>query len=720
MSAGGAHSRRRVLQGAAVLAGAIAVPIELAGEASAAWDPEQRYLRLVPGGNGIIYGQQADGRLRWFRHRGHLDGTASWVSTTGREIGSGWQSYTTLLASGDGQLFGFSGDGSVRWHKYVVSNRDTGAGSWAAGGGSVIHTGFGRFSYVFGGRNGVIYAVDQNGDMYWFRYRAGNGDGSPGAWARNGVGARIATGRRNYEFYFADRDGVIYGRRKGNHLDWFRYVAQDGSNGPGAWANGGEPISIARGFGWASTVERFAADGALYGVQVDKVNDPPGPDHQLYWYRLANWRTVATDGKGIWRNGGNGVKVGERFTVNKMANLQGYADWSVTNGQTLPVAVSTVHANYRVSVLRLDGPMTREAQRNPARGVHMVAPFTRTGRFQPLRTGYRANGCGWQPDFNVTVGQDWQSGYYAVQLSGPQGLRHYIPFVVRPPQPVAPLAVLMPFMTYNAYNHWGGHYQYSWDRHPRRLQLTTRRPFAHAYIERPGFMDVHMYGDLLLLRWLADNKIAYDCYTDLDLHNDDSWLAGHKALVLASHPEYWTATMRARLERYLATGGRVIYTGGNGIYERVELTADGSAVLHRDTAGERWTWRRQGEPETELLGVAFNGASYMKFAPYQVDSMHPFLEGTGLSVGDQFGHTGYNFAASGLEVDTMDGAGTPPVGPQRIAHGTQYRGSDMIYWDKGNGGWVFSVGSLSYNGSLAYDPATAQILRNAITAAVVE
>jgi hypothetical protein len=277
---------------------------------------------------------------------------------------------------------------------------------------------------------------------------------------------------------------------------------------------------------------------------------------------------------------------------------------------------------------------------------------------------------------------------------------------------------MLSFLTHSAYNHWGGHYQYSWDNVKRHRIHTMLRPFANAYIEAPGHIDVRFYGDLLLMRWLADNSVAYDCYQDLDLHNDDSWLSGYKALILPSHSEYWTATMRSRLEAYLTAGGRVIYTGGNAMYERVEVTANGTALSHRDEKGDRWLWRDQGQPEKNILGVAYNGASFMEFAPYEVDIDHPFLAGTGLKPGDLFGRTGYNFAASGWEVDTSDGSGPRLPGVQRIAHGVQKDGSHMVYFERGNGGWVFSVGSLCFNGALAHDPAMSGILRNAIQAGV--
>ncbi|RDI21687.1 N,N-dimethylformamidase beta subunit family domain-containing protein [Lentzea flaviverrucosa] len=705
----GTVARRTVLKGtAAALAGvALAVGQQPAAHAVAQDDPEQRLLQIVPGGNGIIYTLYADGRIKWFKHLGRDNGTYNWASGDGREIGSGWQIHTNVLADQNGQLFGLCGDGTMWWHKWVLTNPATGEGYWAPGTNNVIHRGFGQYSYVFGGWDGKFYAVDAHGDMYWFHYIAGDGSNGPGAWANNGVGQKIASEKRDYDMFFADMNGVIYGVRHGASLHWFRYLAGDGTNGPGAWANNGNGIQVGSGFDFGSCVERFTENGVVYVVWVNK--DHTQADHELRWYKLADHLTIDTSGV-FWPNG-DGALVGTGFSVTRGANLQGYTSWSVAPGQRLDVAVSTTFDQFSASVLRLAGPIEQGG------ATQVRAPQTYRGQRHLLRSGYRANGPAWPTSFSFTVPDDWQSGFHVVKLEGPHGLRQYIPFVVKPKQPREKVALLLPYLTHNAYNHWGGHFQYSWESAYGRRQFSIRRPFANAYVEAPGFIDVRFYGDLLLMKWFTDNNVAYDCYQDLDLH-DPSWLAQYKTLVLATHPEYWTPQMRTALETYLANGGRVIYTGGNGMYERVDYDASGGFVLHRrPDNGERWTWREQGRPESEVLGVAYDSTSYMDMHPYVVTADHPFLEGTGLAVGDRFGETGYNFAASGWEVDTRAGAGPEAPGVVQFAQGEQAHGAEMCVLPKPNGGWVFSASSLCFNGALAHDPKMSRILLNAVNAA---
>jgi hypothetical protein len=173
--------------------------------------------------------------------------------------------------------------------------------------------------------------------------------------------------------------------------------------------------------------------------------------------------------------------------------------------------------------------------------------------------------------------------------------------------------------------------------------------------------------------------------------------------------------MRARLVDYLNDGGRLIYTGGNGIYESVDLVDDDTVAVHRDATGIRALYQLQGKPETDVLGVAFGG-EYMTFLPYQVEVEHPFLEGTGLDVGDQFGDTGYNYAASGWEMDQSTGTNADVT---VIARGLQQGGgAHMSVFEKPNGGWVFAASSLSFNGALGSDPALSKILRNVFDAAL--
>jgi hypothetical protein len=669
-------------------------------------DPEQSQLRMIAGGDGFVYSVQADGRLLGYRHLGAESGEAVWDNGgVGVLLDSGgWHHYETVLAAEDGQLFAFGADGTVRWFRYLHDRND-----WAPNGGSVVGQGFDAYPRIFGGWGGVIYAADRTGDLYWFRYLAGDGSTGEKAWANDGRGALIKSDTQLYLQYVADQDGVIYGIRQGASLDWFRYLDDAGQGGPEAWANDGDPVQLSFG-GWTQEYQRevIACRGTVYSVFIDRAN-PPGPDHELYWFRLMNWQDIPANGTPNWASP-VGRLVGTGWTTCRTANLQAHTDRpSAANGENIEVAVSSTLDDVTASLLRIAGPL-------PEGGSVVWGPEPVGARLQLVQPGYRRSGTGWSYDLTIPL-DGLASGFHVVRLTGPLGMQRYAPLVVRPVTPGEQIAVMLPFLSHNAYNTWGGHGQYTWDEHPGHKFAPLHRPYANLVLRESGTVDARWLSDLFLLRWLAGNEIAYDCYQDTDLHADGDWLGQYRALVLGTHPEYWTPTMRSRLVDYLGGGGRVIYTGGNGIYESVDLVdADTgmSTAVHRDANGIRALYRLQGLPEQDVLGVAFGG-EYMTFLPYRVELDHPFLAGTGLGVGDEFGATGYNGAASGWEMDQTSGT-NPAV--TVIARGLQAGGgAHLSVFDKPDGGWVFAAGSLTFNGALD-DPAVSGILRNVFAAAV--
>nr|BFF01799.1 hypothetical protein GCM10020241_34740 [Streptoalloteichus tenebrarius] len=627
-------------------------------------------------------------------------GGSRWAPDGGRPIGAGFHQFRTVLASADGQIFACGADGTIRWYRYEVSNLATGEGRWVNGAGPVIGTGFDRFPRLFGGWDGVIYGVDVDGGLWRYQYLAGDGGGGGKAWANGGSGVRIGgagAGFKPYQHLTAGPEGVIFGVLQGGALHWYRHdAAKD------RWDHGGTAVEIGGGWGDGVHKQVFSDDtGVVYAVAVDRT-PRPGDDDTLMWYRLLNATTVAADGKPNWANGGNGLAVSTGFSVERTGALQGYASaWSVRPGQHLGFSVSTTHDGVTGSVLRLTGVPQPTAVGGPhqvPRALHL------------LPEAYRERGCGWPETIGLTVPADWASGVYALRLTGPANLRYDVPFVVRPSGPRARCAFLMPTNTYNAYNMWGGHNQYSVGEDGRQRLVTFLRPSTSTEIEPAGRISHTLYSDLLLLRWMDSNGVDYDCYVDADLDADGDWLGGYRALVLGTHPEYWSETMRQRVVDYLDAGGRLIYTGGNGFYERMSFHAGHTAAIHRAKNGDRDILGALGLSESQIIGGILSPA-YMDFHPYRVVADHPLLAGTGLRPGDRFGAVAYNGAASGWEVDAVPASGVPGV--EVIARGENPAGgADMLFFPKNNGGWVFSASSMSFNGALPYDAAARRILRN--------
>ncbi len=274
--------------------------------------------------------------------------------------------------------------------------------------------------------------------------------------------------------------------------------------------------------------------------------------------------------------------------------------------------------------------------------------------------------------------------------------------------------------------------------------------------------------DTLIMGWLENQGIEYDVITDEDLHQEGaSLLDQYQAVLTGTHPEYYTTPMWDGMRAYLARKGRLIYLGGNGFIWRCALSSEmpGILELRRPEDGIRYRdeepgesyleftgeygglWRRLGMPPQALVGVGtvavgFDASGYYKRKEASFDSRASFIfEGIGDDevIGD-FGIVGGG--ASGGEIDAVDPMmGTPShtlvvasseghsentyLAPDECGfnhsamNGTQNPNvrADMTFFETPGGGGVFSVGSISWSGSLShndYDNNVSRITRNVI------
>jgi N,N-dimethylformamidase len=693
MSFGMRGTRRFFLQTAVMTAAAAVLPASLLTSTTPAlaqtgpgYDPLQRFIFLVPGPDGTIFAVQADGTMCWFRNTGYATGAATWANGgSAKVIGSGWNVFTTLLGDGAGTIFALSASGTMSWYRYDCTNLSTGAGSWAAGSGDVIGSGWQAYPRVFGGIGGSIYAVTPSGGLYLYAW-------GPSGWENGGAGQSIASGWQVYRRVFNDAGGVIYAVDQGGDLNWFQYAN-------GAWANAGNPVVV--GTSWGEAMQKTAwaggTAGVIYAVTLD-ADQLNGTDGTLDWFQLSNWNAVTTGG--TWTGGGAALTVGSGFTFEPTAMLQGYNSGpSVRQGGVIAFAVSTTFSSYTWEIQRLSGGAP----------VTVMGPTGATGKLQVLPSGYRANGCGWGNSFSFTVPASWQSGVYAAVLTSPHGQQHSSMFVVTPSQPSASLAFIVPVNTYNAYNCWAGHSRYDSQDGVNDVTLTFQRPSTTTQAVAPsGMIDHTLLSDLFLLNWMAGQGIAADFWTDADMNPGTLSLTPYKAVILGSHPEYWTDPGRAALMSYLSAGGGLIAPGGNTLYERMTTGSGpaGQSVTYHPI-GDRDIFLGDGEPEAQAIGAAYNSDVYMTFGPYTVqDAAHPAMAGVTAPV---FGSAGYNGGAAGWEVNgPLDPAlvqGTATL----LASGN---GAAMCWLALTGGGWVFAANSIAFNGSIPGDVNIPVILKN--------
>ncbi|MGI9477936.1 MAG: N,N-dimethylformamidase beta subunit family domain-containing protein [Hyphomicrobiaceae bacterium] len=266
----------------------------------------------------------------------------------------------------------------------------------------------------------------------------------------------------------------------------------------------------------------------------------------------------------------------------------------------------------------------------------------------------------------------------------------------------------------------------------------------------------HYQADTHLHSWLEDQGYAFDIITDQELHDEGHDLLKDYAVVMTgSHPEYHTRSMLDALTTYRDSGGRLMYLGGNGFYWKVAVDPekDGVIEIRRGEGGIRaWAaepgeyynqfdgeygglWRRNGRPPQNLCGVGFSAQGNFVGSHYIVNAdARSSRAGWILAAIDAATFGGHGFSghgAAGFELDRADkDLGTPrhavilatseghePEAPwvlvpeERLTHLTNVSGetepelirSDIVFFETPGGGAVFSVGSITYCGSLLTD-----------------
>ena len=286
--------------------------------------------------------------------------------------------------------------------------------------------------------------------------------------------------------------------------------------------------------------------------------------------------------------------------------------------------------------------------------------------------------------------------------------------------------------------------------------------------EFPGSGLRHFPADTHLFAWLEAMGHNFDVITDEDLHEQGfSLIESYKAVLTTTHPEYHTKQSLDALKDYSDRGGCLMYLGGNGFYWRIakHQELDGVYEVRRAEGGIRaWAaepgeyyhsfdgtygglWRRNGRPPQQLVGVGFSAQGFMEGTYYrrhrnaENQQVEWIFAGVDEDILGDFGLIGCG--AAGYELDRVDYAlGTPQnvfvlassenhndnfilVHEEQLTHVSNSAGkpasnlirADMIYYETPNGGAVFSVGSISFCGSLShnnYDNNISRITNNII------
>ncbi len=285
-----------------------------------------------------------------------------------------------------------------------------------------------------------------------------------------------------------------------------------------------------------------------------------------------------------------------------------------------------------------------------------------------------------------------------------------------------------------------------------RPMLDTRpRQFALMDPTNGGSGTARWVADNYIDLWLRTIGVAHDVITDHDLHLEGlDALAPYRLVIAAQHPEYHSERMMQAFEDHLGMGGRLMYLGGNGFYWRAEPSTDQPDTLeirraeggirvwetmpgesyHAFGGGYGGLWRRIGRSSHKLVGISFSVQGKHLGFPYKfidgiTDPRVAFMaQGLDVSAGVTFGDAGFmGGGAAGFELDSVNTKyGTPPnalvvakgivihpdygwVNEDMLVHRhplpqQDWSCADMTFFETPAGGAVFSVGSMTYAGSL--------------------
>ncbi len=287
-----------------------------------------------------------------------------------------------------------------------------------------------------------------------------------------------------------------------------------------------------------------------------------------------------------------------------------------------------------------------------------------------------------------------------------------------------------------------------------RPMITMRSGYVTFAEDFSGSGLRHYPADTHIYDWLEHKGYSFDVVTDEDLHNEGvDLLKAYDVVMTSSHPEYHTPETWNAVYAYTQQGGCLMYLGGNGFYWRVAVNKElpGLVEIRRGEGGIRaWAaepgeyfnsldgqygglWRRNGRPPQKVVGVGFSGqgkfqGSYYRRVVGQNDENVAWIfEGVDDEILGDFGLSGGG--AAGFELDRLDyRLGSPPnaqilasseeyaehfvlVPEEQLTHIVTWAGepeeklirADMVYYETPKGGAVFSVGSITYCGSLSHD-----------------
>lgn len=250
----------------------------------------------------------------------------------------------------------------------------------------------------------------------------------------------------------------------------------------------------------------------------------------------------------------------------------------------------------------------------------------------------------WSTTDVLTTSADWVSGVYLLRLvrTDTNSASHIL-LIVRNDDRCVDLTYVVPVTTYQAYNDWGGKSAYNFnssgdptpaagtapDGKPARraVKISFNRPYTQDPPERNWYTEV----DVQNVSWFEREGYNLSYATSVDLHRDVPHVENRKALISASHDEYWSKEMRQAATAARDAGVGQLFLGSNAAYWKIRFEdRDRHMVVYKttesgspDPSGEpTTTWRDPAganRPESALVGQQYIGDNDNAAFPLVID-----------------------------------------------------------------------------------------------------
>ena len=304
---------------------------------------------------------------------------------------------------------------------------------------------------------------------------------------------------------------------------------------------------------------------------------------------------------------------------------------------------------------------------------------------------------------SIEIDPEIENGWIDIEVSS-EGKVQNIPVFV---EPSAASNILFVESTdtlkaYNSYEDFPTHYF----RKNAPLGAYTRpanAPFNYDIHDYPGLRQVNceahlVNADLVLKRHLADEGIVFSSVSDNFLDDYDR-IRQAKVLIFGAHNEYWTAEKIRNVSRFVRSGGKALFLGGNTAWRLVQRVEDFDAMFADNLLDDG-----HAEFAREILGAYYDYNGYATYAPYRLElaensedfpsvserSGESFARGTDFS-----GCEAMVGGGSGHETDKLlANANADFMLLARGQNGTG-SGADVVYRRFEGGGAVLNFGSVA-------------------------